>query len=57
MTMIILGVLMVVQVSCLVIGIFQGTRYIKTEPLWKGGPWLLVAMALSPLMYVLAGML
>lgn len=48
-------VLVVIQISCLFIGLFQGFRYIKTEPLSKGGPWLFVAMALGPLLIVLFG--
>lgn len=46
--------LVVIQVLCLITGMVQGIRYIKTDPLFKAIPWLLPAMVLAPIITILA---
>lgn len=47
------AVLAVIQLSCFVVGIVQGVRYIKTNPFAKGAPWMATVILIAFLVMLL----
>ncbi len=52
MKIVVVSVIVIAQCLGLVIGLVQGIRYIKTDPLGKALPWLLIGMLGSPVVQI-----